>query len=77
MMVPDRPGVESLGCIDIYGWAATGAIFFQIKKRGVTHTGCLLATSDDEMGKNGPVPCMLPFMNVRIRSRFGGKAVRP
>jgi glutamate:GABA antiporter len=23
------------------------------------------------------IPCMLPFMNVRIRSRFGGKAVRP
>jgi hypothetical protein len=46
----------ALGCIDIYEWAATGAIFSQVEERGATHTGCLLATSDEEMRKNGPVP---------------------
>ncbi len=46
----------SLGCIDIYERAATGAIFSQIKERGATHTGRLLATIDTEMRKNGPVP---------------------
>ena len=43
-----------VGCIDLYRRAATGAIFSQL--RGVRHTGCLLATIDKEMRKNGPVP---------------------
>ncbi len=61
---------SSLGCIDIYERAATGAIFSQIKERAATHTGApadalfvrgvdtgrLLATIDTEMRKNGPVP---------------------
>ncbi len=36
--------------------AATGATFSQFEDRGVTDTGRLLATIDDEMRKNGPVP---------------------
>src|SRR5712672_1495295 len=35
---------------------ATGANFWQFEERGVTHTGCLLTTIDEEMGKIGPVP---------------------
>jgi hypothetical protein len=62
------------------GWAATGANFSQFEKRGVTHTGCLLATSDGEMGKIGPVPststqhtefaCPGPEVGANIRPYF-------
>jgi len=33
----------------------TGGSFSQIEKRGATDTGCLPATSNDEIGKTGPV----------------------
>jgi hypothetical protein len=36
--------------------AATGADSPQFEERGETDTGCILATSDEEMGKTGPVP---------------------
>jgi hypothetical protein len=33
-----------------------GANFYEVKERGATDTGCLLATSDAEIGKIGPSP---------------------
>jgi len=42
-----------LGCIDIYG-AQRREPFFSVRGRGATHTGCLLATIDEEMRENGP-----------------------
>ena len=61
----------ALGCIHIYEWSATGANFSHFEKRGATHTGCLLATSDKEMGKNGPVPsgCGVNWAILRCRPR--------
>ena len=35
---------------------ALGANFYDIEERGATDTGCLLATSDTEIGKIGPSP---------------------
>jgi len=53
---PRRQTLFGLGPVNTTGAAATGVSFSQFQERGVTHTGCLLATSDDEMGKTGPVP---------------------
>ncbi len=69
-----------LGCIHIYEWSATGAMFSHFEKRGVTHTGCLLATSDKEMGKNGPVPsgCGVNWAILRCRPRpWSHQSLRP
>ena len=49
-------GYRNLGPVNTIRTAATGANFFEFEERGVTNTGCLLATSDDEIGKIGPVP---------------------
>jgi hypothetical protein len=35
---------------------ATGDNFAQFEEGGVTDTGCILATTDEEMRKIGPVP---------------------
>jgi hypothetical protein len=45
---------EFLGAAHITQTVATGDDFFQFEERGATHTGCLLATIDEEMGKIGP-----------------------
>ena len=45
-----------LGSVHTSGVVAPGASFFEFKERGVTHTGCLLATSDAEIGKTDPGP---------------------
>jgi hypothetical protein len=48
--------IQILGRIDIFWRDSDGSIFSQFEERGATHTGCLLATIDEEMGENGPVP---------------------
>src|SRR5580658_5646058 len=68
--------------------AATGAHFAQFEKRGATDTGapgalvrwggdtgCVLATSDEEMGKMGPVPsgCGANSAILRCRPRQWGR----
>src|ERR1035438_7805826 len=40
-----------LGPVNTTGVVSTGDNFCEFKERGVMHTGCLLATSDDEIGK--------------------------
>ena len=40
-----------LGPVHTIRAVAPGAKFFEFKERGVTHTGCLLATIDAEIGK--------------------------
>ena len=49
--------------------AATGADFAQIEKRGATDTARILATSDKEMRKIGPVPSGCGEDEFRLRSR--------
>ncbi len=39
-----------------FAWPALGANFSDIKERGATDTGSLLATSDTEIGEIGPSP---------------------
>ncbi len=72
--------LRAQGCIHVYEWPATGAIFSHVKERGATHTGCLLATSDKEMGKNGPVPsgCGKNWARLRCRPRpWSHQSLRP
>ena len=40
---------------------ATGGDFFEFQERGVTHTGCLPATSENEIGKIGTDFPLLTF----------------
>jgi hypothetical protein len=48
--------VGALGPVHAIGMAATGGHFSQFEEGGVTDTGCILATSDEEMEKMDPVP---------------------
>ena len=50
------PVSRDSGPVNATGMAATGAGFAQFEERGETDTGCIFATSDEEMGKTGPRP---------------------
>jgi hypothetical protein len=57
------------GCIHIYERVAPGAIFSQFEERGVTQTGRLLTTIDEELRKNGPVPLGCGENRATLHSR--------
>ena len=62
-----------LGCIDIQRRVTLGVNFCEVKERGATDTGCLLATSDTEIGKIGPSPsgCGENRLILRCRPSLG------
>ena len=51
-----QAGNEVPGPVNTTRTVAPGANFSQIEERGATHTGCLLATTDEEMREIGPGP---------------------
>jgi hypothetical protein len=58
------------GSVNEHYWVgATGAHFAEMEERGVTNTGAITATSDDEIGKMGPVPSGCGENPLRRRCR--------
>jgi hypothetical protein len=58
-----------IACHSLWGRTVTEASISEVKERGATHTGCLLATSNAEIGNTGPAPSGCGGHPAMLRSR--------